>query len=100
MVGKILFRILLLDHKTTFGASLELRRLILAAAVYFIWQEKDHRISEMKVSWDVLYARIIDTIKLKLMSFKVKPNEAALHVAKLWNVGMNIQNSDRGNKGQ
>ena len=100
MVGKILFRILLLDHKTTFGTSLELKRLVLAADVYFILQEKDHRISEMKLCWDVLYARIIDTIKLKLMSFKVKPNEAALHVAKLWNVGMNIQNSDRGNKGQ
>ena len=91
---------MLLDHKRTFGSSLELRRLVLAAAVYFTWQEKDHRISEIKVNWDVLYARIIDTIKIKLKSFKVKPYEVALHVAKLWNVGMNIQNSDRGNKGQ
>ncbi|GKB06170.1 hypothetical protein Tco_0834403 [Tanacetum coccineum] len=87
----ILFRILLLDHKTTYGASLELRRLVLAAAVYFIWQDRDYRILEMKVSWDVIYAQIIDTIKLKLMSSKAKPNKAALHVAKLWNVHMNIQ---------
>ena len=32
------------------------------------------------------------------MSFKVKPTDAALRVEKLYNIGMNIQKYDRGNK--
>ncbi|GJZ34991.1 hypothetical protein Tco_0580808, partial [Tanacetum coccineum] len=53
-----------------------------------------------KICWDMRYARINDTIKLKLMRFKVKLTEADLHVAKLWNVGINIQKSHRGTKDQ
>ena len=64
-----------------------LRRLVLGATVYFIWQERNTRIFKSNErTEDVLIQNIMDSIKWRIMSFVVKDNENVKAVEKKWNV--------------
>ncbi|GJU40154.1 RNA-directed DNA polymerase, eukaryota, reverse transcriptase zinc-binding domain protein [Tanacetum coccineum] len=70
-----------------------LRRLVIAATVYYIWHERNCRIFQKKEEKeDVIRKLICDNIKLKLTSLKVKETSAMRRVAELWNVEINYQN--------
>lgn len=64
-----------------------LRRLVLGATVYFIWQKRNTRIFKSNErTEDVLIQNIMDSIKWRIMSFVVKDNENFKAVEKKWNV--------------
>ncbi|GJR23457.1 RNA-directed DNA polymerase, eukaryota, reverse transcriptase zinc-binding domain protein [Tanacetum coccineum] len=66
-----------------------LRRLVIGAAVYFVWQERnDKMFKQSKRDKDTLMQLITETVKLRLMSFKVKESKAVRDVEVLWNVQM------------
>ncbi|GJX69408.1 hypothetical protein Tco_0305135 [Tanacetum coccineum] len=64
-----------------------LRRIILAACVYFIWKERNKRLftSDKKDSND-LTAEIVNYVRLKLTSLTVKMTSQTEEVCKLWKV--------------
>ncbi|PWA73992.1 reverse transcriptase zinc-binding domain-containing protein [Artemisia annua] len=64
-----------------------IRRLVLGATIYFIWQERNTRLfknSERK--GEVLIQNIMDSIKCRIMSFVVKETENIRAVETKWNV--------------
>lgn len=64
-----------------------LRRLVIGAAVYFIWQERNGRLfRQSKRDESSLTLLIIETVKMKMMSFKVKDSIAFRNVESLWNI--------------
>ncbi|GJR26469.1 putative nucleotidyltransferase, ribonuclease H [Tanacetum coccineum] len=66
------------------------RRLCLAASVYFIWQERNSRIfKDEKRKVEVLFKALCDTIKLRLYSLKVRASKAVINIEKIWDIRMN-----------
>lgn len=64
-----------------------IRRLVLGATVYFIWQERNTRLFKSNErTEEVLIQNIMDSIKWRIMSFVVKENENVKTVEKKWNV--------------
>ncbi|XP_071740414.1 uncharacterized protein [Rutidosis leptorrhynchoides] len=62
-----------------------INRLVLAACVYWIWKERNCRIfKKKKRSEDELCKEIVNFIRLKLLTFKVKQSNAVIKVAKIW----------------
>ncbi|GKB76255.1 hypothetical protein Tco_0943150, partial [Tanacetum coccineum] len=63
------------------------RRISLAAVVYFIWQERNQRIFKgVKRNASTLYADISEIIKMKLMNIRVKDSVAVRIVADIWEI--------------
>ncbi|GJS48186.1 hypothetical protein Tco_0598307 [Tanacetum coccineum] len=60
-------------------------RIALAAAVYFIWQERNWRIFKQE-DRSVELKIITDNIRLRLMSLKVKQTSTVIKVAEAWNL--------------
>ncbi|GKD89801.1 RNA-directed DNA polymerase, eukaryota, reverse transcriptase zinc-binding domain protein [Tanacetum coccineum] len=64
-----------------------IRRLGFAASVYLIWQERNNRIfKDEKRSPKELAESLYDTIRMRLMSLKVKMSKAVLEAQERWNV--------------
>ena len=64
-----------------------IRRLVLGAAVYFVWQERNTRLFQnCERNVNVLVQSIMECIKWRIMNFVVKDTEAVKEVEKLWNV--------------
>ena len=64
-----------------------LRRLVLGATVYFVWQERNSRMfKDTERSVDTLVKQIKDSIKWRMMSFIVKESNAVKEVEDKWNV--------------
>ncbi|GJW90582.1 reverse transcriptase zinc-binding domain-containing protein [Tanacetum coccineum] len=62
-------------------------RIALAAAVYFIWQERNWRIFKQEDrSVEQILKIITDNIRLRLMSLKVKQTSTVIKVAEAWNL--------------
>ncbi|GKA36584.1 hypothetical protein Tco_0723149 [Tanacetum coccineum] len=60
-----------------------LRRIVVAAVVYYVWQERNKRIMANEFrSADVLFEIILEYVKLKIMSLKVKLSVQVKKVAK------------------
>ncbi|GJW58496.1 RNA-directed DNA polymerase, eukaryota, reverse transcriptase zinc-binding domain protein [Tanacetum coccineum] len=72
-----------------------LRRIILAACVYFIWNERNKRLftSDKKDSND-LTAEIVNYVRLKLTSLTVKRTSQTEKVCKLWKVVLDMKLND------
>ena len=67
------------------------RRLVLAASVYLIWQERNHRIfRDEQRSCDDLFKILQDIIRMRMMSLKVKATKAVLKAQVEWDVKMNV----------
>ncbi|GJR86569.1 RNA-directed DNA polymerase, eukaryota, reverse transcriptase zinc-binding domain protein [Tanacetum coccineum] len=62
-----------------------IRRLLLAACVYHIWQERNNRIfKDSKRSSEEVFKSIVDVIKNKLSGITVKASNAISEVEKQW----------------
>jgi len=60
-------------------------RLILAASVYFIWQERNRRLFSQQIrSSQVLVDEIANTVRLKLMSIRFKKTTNVAQVMRVW----------------
>ncbi|GKB34620.1 hypothetical protein Tco_0879562 [Tanacetum coccineum] len=64
-----------------------INRLVLAAAVYYIWQERNWRIfKQEKRSVEQMLKIIIENVKMRIMSFKVNQTRTVIKVAEAWNL--------------
>ena len=71
------------------------RRLVMAASLYFIWTERNKRLfTEEKKSPKDLIKAIIDNVRLKMASLKVKSSVQVSDVSKEWQVQMNERKQD------
>ncbi|GJS84492.1 hypothetical protein Tco_0751033 [Tanacetum coccineum] len=62
-------------------------KLVVAAASFFIWQERNNRLFRSeKRSVDNVVACIFNTVRLKLVSFTWKKSRAVLDIMKLWKI--------------
>ncbi|GJW27092.1 hypothetical protein Tco_0040903 [Tanacetum coccineum] len=67
-----------------------LRRLILAACVYYIWDERNKRLfGNQKRDYKTVLFTIINHIRMKLTSLKVKNSAQVAKVNKDWQVTLN-----------
>ncbi|PWA53757.1 RNA-directed DNA polymerase, eukaryota, Reverse transcriptase zinc-binding domain protein [Artemisia annua] len=67
------------------------RRIGLAASVYYIWQERNRRLFKgVQRSIDELISQFNETVKLRLLSLKVKPSVALAKVQNDWNITLDI----------
>ena len=64
-----------------------LRRLVIGAVVYYVWQERNNRLyNKGERSTDSLVQSIIDIIKLRMLNFIVKESNAITEVEAKWNI--------------
>ncbi|KAJ9535293.1 hypothetical protein OSB04_un001605 [Centaurea solstitialis] len=89
--------------KYNYGRSIwsVVHRLVFAAGVYFLWQERNNRrYGENHRSVVVLARQVLELIKLKLMGLKVKNNDQTKRVAIIWDLevknGCFVAKSDDG----
>ncbi|GKA41366.1 RNA-directed DNA polymerase, eukaryota, reverse transcriptase zinc-binding domain protein [Tanacetum coccineum] len=70
------------------------RRLVFAASIYFIWNERNKRLfgNQKRSSKDILLS-IINHIRMKLTSLKVKASPNIQAVSSEWQITMNNDNS-------
>ncbi|PWA45425.1 glutamine synthetase type I [Artemisia annua] len=74
-----------------------IRRTGLAASVYLIWQERNWRLfSDQKMNVDELYKQFYETIRMRLLSLKVKPSKAVIQVQQEWDMQSTKKQSKKG----
>ncbi|XP_071694347.1 uncharacterized protein [Rutidosis leptorrhynchoides] len=62
-------------------------RIVFAACVYFIWNERNGRLFKLKKkAANELYETIYDHVRFKLVTMKIRRSAAVLKVAQLWNL--------------
>ncbi|GJX96732.1 reverse transcriptase zinc-binding domain-containing protein [Tanacetum coccineum] len=68
-----------------------LDRMAFATTIYFVWNERNKRIftQEQRNCQDLLNG-IVESIKMQLMSLKVKKSLDVEEISKEWNISMNI----------
>ncbi|XP_071709415.1 uncharacterized protein [Rutidosis leptorrhynchoides] len=65
-------------------------RIVIAATVYYIWQERNSRIFKgMKRDSQVLSMKIQEFIKVKLLTLKVKHTKSVQQAGKIWQISWN-----------
>nr|GEX36878.1 RNA-directed DNA polymerase, eukaryota, reverse transcriptase zinc-binding domain protein [Tanacetum cinerariifolium] len=75
--------------KKTNGNSIDsiIRRICFAASVYLVWQERNNRIfRDEKRNVEDLFGIFNDTVRMRLMSLKVKRSVAVTKAQTKWNV--------------
>ncbi|PWA97923.1 reverse transcriptase zinc-binding domain-containing protein [Artemisia annua] len=71
------------------------RRIVIAASVYFIWMERNKRLfTREKRNPNELLKTIIEHVRLKLASLKVKSSVQIYKVSKEWQIQMNVRRQD------
>ncbi|GKB32138.1 hypothetical protein Tco_0871539 [Tanacetum coccineum] len=66
-----------------------IRRLVCAAAVYFVWQERNKRMfGEEKRDSEDLIKTVTESVRMKLIGLKVKESRSVKEVERIWNVKM------------
>ncbi|GJV15147.1 hypothetical protein Tco_1360470 [Tanacetum coccineum] len=69
-----------------------LRRIVLAACVYYIWNERNSRLfGNGKKSYKDLLKIIVNFVRIKVASLIVKNSSTVTEVSKQWQVIMNIR---------
>lgn len=62
-------------------------RLVLGSLVYFIWQERNLRIFQNKNrSSNQVIKNIVETVRLKIMSLKIRNSRRVFSTLRLWNI--------------
>ncbi|GKC17997.1 hypothetical protein Tco_1014779 [Tanacetum coccineum] len=62
-----------------------IQRLVLGAAVYFIWRERNFRLfRNMERSNDAVFDNIVDTVRLKLLGLNIKRSVKSDTAAAIW----------------
>nr|GEZ24864.1 RNA-directed DNA polymerase, eukaryota, reverse transcriptase zinc-binding domain protein [Tanacetum cinerariifolium] len=70
-------------------------KISLAASVYFIWRERNKRLFAVeKKDWETVHNEVINTIRFKLSSVKIKSSLYVSNIEKTWKIKMNVQSSD------
>ena len=68
-----------------------LHRIVIATTVYYIWHERNQRLFEQNErNSKSLLNGIMESIKLQLLSLKVKKSVAVTQVCKEWEIQMVI----------
>ncbi|KAM0043987.1 putative RNA-directed DNA polymerase [Helianthus debilis subsp. tardiflorus] len=66
-----------------------IRKLVVAAIAYFVWQERNTRFFNNQLRPpEVLEDVIVETVRLKLHSFKYKVNEQVSRLLKTWKISL------------
>ena len=74
-----------------------LGRLIVAASVYFVWQERNVRLFKNHARPpDVLCDLILATVRYKLMGLKLKKTTRVMAILGEWKIGANSMFDDGG----
>ncbi|GKD63582.1 RNA-directed DNA polymerase, eukaryota, reverse transcriptase zinc-binding domain protein [Tanacetum coccineum] len=69
-----------------------LRRIVFAACVYFIWNERNKRLfTNDKKNYNELIAEVVNHIRLKLASLTVKRTCQTVEICKKWKVDLNVK---------
>ena len=64
-----------------------LRRIVIGAVVYYVWQERNNRMFDKgSRTEDELVKNIVETVKMRMMSFHVKDSRTVLEVERKWKV--------------
>lgn len=72
-----------------------LRRLVLAAAVYYIWKERNSRIvNAAHQTVENVLLSITENIRMQLLSLTVKKTVNTVKVAEIWNVRLQYRKSN------
>ncbi|XP_021971330.1 uncharacterized protein LOC110866491 [Helianthus annuus] len=72
-------------------------KLVLAAATYFIWQERNNRLfSRLECSVIQVTEKIKNTVRLRLMDFKLQGHVDYNRVVKKWQIPVRALNEDPG----
>ncbi|GJY90404.1 hypothetical protein Tco_0505600 [Tanacetum coccineum] len=67
-----------------------LRRIVLAASVYYIWDERNKRLfGNQKRDYKTVLLMIINNMRMKLVSFKVRNSSQVANVSKEWQIPLN-----------
>ena len=62
-----------------------IQRLVLGAAVYFIWQERNMRLfGSYGRTEDELFKIIVDSVRFRIMGLKVKVTSDVMNAAEIW----------------
>ncbi|GJS68511.1 reverse transcriptase zinc-binding domain-containing protein [Tanacetum coccineum] len=68
-----------------------IRRLCFAASVYLVWQERNNRIFRDEIrSTEELFKVLIDIVRMRLLSLKVKRSNVVIRAQERWNVKLYI----------
>ena len=63
-----------------------IQRLVLGAAVYFIWQERNiRRMQNEERNTECLFNIVFESVRLKLMGLSFKYTSDVMDAAKIWN---------------
>nr|GEW25763.1 RNA-directed DNA polymerase, eukaryota, reverse transcriptase zinc-binding domain protein [Tanacetum cinerariifolium] len=74
-----------------------IKKISLAASVYFIWRERNKRLfAGEKKEWETVLNEVINTIRFKLISVKIKSSVYVSNIEKTWKIKMNVQSNDEG----
>lgn len=71
------------------------KKLVLAASVYFLWQERNLRLFQRKKrTWEELRLAMEEMIKMKIASLKVMMSENVKEVYEIWGIDKCITRTD------
>ncbi|GJY83206.1 RNA-directed DNA polymerase, eukaryota, reverse transcriptase zinc-binding domain protein [Tanacetum coccineum] len=78
-----------IDWEGEYDFVLNVPRLVLGAAIYFIWQERNiRRMEHRDRSVDGLFKVVFENVRLKLMGLKLKWTSDVIKAFKIWNLPM------------
>lgn len=64
-----------------------IQRLVFGAAVYYIWQERNFRLFQKNFrSEETIFKIIVDIIRHKLLSLKIKHSVESMKAAHIWKI--------------
>ncbi|MFS8020277.1 hypothetical protein Hanom_Chr15g01413761 [Helianthus anomalus] len=72
-------------------------RILIAASTYFIWQKRNNRLfSQVQRSADMLSQVIINTVRLRLMGFKIGRDPKQRRILDRWQISLKNMDIDPG----
>ncbi|KAJ0939765.1 hypothetical protein HanRHA438_Chr02g0064921 [Helianthus annuus] len=72
-------------------------KLLIAAATYFVWQERNNRLfSSVQRTPDMLSHAIISTVRLKIMGFKLERDRKHCDLLDTWQISITNLDCDPG----
>ncbi|XP_071704187.1 uncharacterized protein [Rutidosis leptorrhynchoides] len=82
------FTLIITPYASKKSANMVVTKLLFAATVYFVWQERNNRMFKgRKRSTDALFREIYATVRLKLMSVRFKESRQVNELKMAWNIG-------------
>ncbi|KAF5822234.1 putative reverse transcriptase zinc-binding domain-containing protein [Helianthus annuus] len=77
----------LIPRATSKSARIVIAKLVMAATAYYIWQERNARYFKNQLRRpEKLEELIVETVRLKLHSFKFKKNDRVTRILKDWKI--------------